>query len=206
MKKSQKLIDQKPLRWPHRELDVNERLDRVTEDLIGIVIRCTAPHTTRAEEEIKLIPEVMIGVPYPFETQPEEKIKHRLLNASYLARPEGKIEVDLLNVTYLANPEESTDADWLYNFCPDIPKPEVEVKKEPQETIDTRQYSLVMSHKVREPSIFYETPEEDGQNWLTRFEIVATANGWGKEQKASYVKLYLEGKTRSWIQVNEPEN
>ena len=63
-----------------------------------------------------------------------------------------------------------------------------------------------MSPKLREPSTFYGTPEEDGQNWLSRFEIVAKANGWGEEQKASYVKLYLEGKAGSWIEVNEPES
>ena len=117
------------------------------------------------------------------------RYKNQLLNASYLDRPEGKSEAELLNVTYMANPEESTEADWLYNFCPGIPKPEVEIKKQPQETIDTRQYSLVMSHKVREPSIFYGTSEKDGQDWLKRFEIVATANGCRKEQNPNYDKL-----------------
>ena len=63
-----------------------------------------------------------------------------------------------------------------------------------------------MSPEVGEPSIFYGTPEEDGKEWLKRFEIVATANDWRKEQKTSYVTLYLEGKAKSWIEVNEPES
>ena len=64
----------------------------------------------------------------------------------------------------------------------------------------------MISPKVREPSIFYGTSEEDGKGWLKRSEIVATANGLGKEQKTSYVTLYLEGKEKSWNEVNEPES
>ena len=54
-----------------------------------------------------------------------------------------------------------------------------------------------MSPEVGEPSIFYGTQEEEGKEWLKRFEIVATANDWRKEQKTSYVTLYLEGKAKS---------
>ena len=81
------------------ELDVNERLDRVAEDLIGIIIRCPTPPTTRAEleEEIKLMSGDLIDVPCSLETLPEEDIKIELLNASYLAGPEGKNEAERLS-------------------------------------------------------------------------------------------------------------
>ena len=69
-----------------------------------------------------------------------------------------------------------------------------------------RQQPSGMPYRVREPSIFYGTPEEDGQDWLCRFEIISDASGWGDQQKISYVKLYLEGTARQWVLVNEPAN
>ena len=60
-----------------------------------------------------------------------------------------------------------------------------------------------MSIRIREPNIFHGTPEEDGQEWLSRFEILADANKWDTN-KITYVKLYLEGTPRQWILVRDP--
>ena len=46
--------------------------------------------------------------------------------------------------------------------------------------------------------------EEDGQEWLSRFEIPADANRWDTN-KVNYVKLYHEGTARQWIFVRDPK-
>ena len=59
-----------------------------------------------------------------------------------------------------------------------------------------------MSIRIREPNIFHGTPEEDGQEWLSRLEILADTNKWNKN-KITYVKLY-EGTAKQWILVRDP--
>ena len=71
------------------------------------------------------------------------------------------------------------------------------------EVEDYRPSAFDMSIRIREPNIFHGKPEEDGQEWLSRFEILADANKWDTN-KITYVKLYLEGTARQWILVRDP--
>ena len=68
---------------------------------------------------------------------------------------------------------------------------------------DSQQYTDDMS-KIREPSIFHGTPEEDAQDWLDRFEEIVEVNNW-KTKRLTYVKLYLEGSARKWFLVANPQ-
>ena len=65
--------------------------------------------------------------------------------------------------------------------------------------------SLAELAKFREPSVFFGTPEEDVQDWFTRFVEPADVNKW-KSDKLSYVKFYLEGTARQWFRVRKPRN
>ena len=60
------------------------------------------------------------------------------------------------------------------------------------------------SPKIKEPSVFQRSPDEDVQDWLRYFEEIAAVNGW-KIKKLTYVRLYLEGTARQWLLVTEPK-
>ena len=60
-----------------------------------------------------------------------------------------------------------------------------------------------MSIRIREPKIFHGTPDADGQERLSRFEILADANKWDTN-KVNYVNLYLVGTARQWVLVRDP--
>ena len=70
---------------------------------------------------------------------------------------------------------------------------------------DDSQTCTVDMSKIREPSIFHWTPEEDAQDWLDRFEEIVEVNNW-KKQRLTYVKLYLEGSARKWFLVANPQS
>lgn len=61
------------------------------------------------------------------------------------------------------------------------------------------------SPRIKEPSVFQGSPDEDVQDWLRRFEEIAAVNGW-KMKRLTYVRLYLEGTARQWLLVAEPKN
>ena len=67
------------------------------------------------------------------------------------------------------------------------------------------QESDMSSPKIKEPSVFYGTPEEDAKDWLARFEEISEVNKW-KTSRLPYVKLYLEGTARQWLLVNDFPN
>ena len=58
--------------------------------------------------------------------------------------------------------------------------------------------------RVREPSVFHGTQEEDGQDWLERFEELADMNKWKGANKLTCVKSYLEGTARKWFRIKKP--
>ena len=58
--------------------------------------------------------------------------------------------------------------------------------------------------RVREPSAFHGTQEEDGQDWLERFEELADMNKWKGANKLTCVKSYLEGTARKWFRIKKP--
>ena len=60
------------------------------------------------------------------------------------------------------------------------------------------------SPRIKEPSVFQGSPDEDAQDWLRRFEEIAAVNGW-KMKRLTYVRLYLEGTARQWLLVTEPK-
>ena len=63
----------------------------------------------------------------------------------------------------------------------------------------------MVNPKIKEPSVFQGSPDEDVQDWLRRFEEIAAVNGW-KMKRLTYVRLYLEGTARQWLLVAEPKN
>ena len=47
------------------------------------------------------------------------------------------------------------------------------------------------SPNIKEPNIFYGTPEENAEDWLALFQEISEVNKW-KASRLPYVKLYLE--------------
>src|ERR1044072_4131105 len=57
---------------------------------------------------------------------------------------------------------------------------------------------------IAKPTLFLGKPEEDAQEWLEKFENIATANGWGDKKKLQVIPVYLLGTAKRWLDEVRP--
>ena len=69
---------------------------------------------------------------------------------------------------------------------------------------ECRSHSMTMaSSKVREPSLFSGTKDEDPSDWLAQYEMISSINGW-QHRRLDFCVLYLVGEAKIWFEIREP--